>query len=123
MSLALNQYGTLMSLTKKLAILIAAAAFGICLAGLALHSFIRAWSTPSSNACPNNLRMIEGAKAQWALEHNKTNGATVTWVDILPYMGKGPTGQMPRCPMGGVYTIGKIGDEPKCSLGGTHSLQ
>jgi hypothetical protein len=56
------------------------------------------------------------------LEHNKTNGAAVTWNDILPYTERGPVGEIPRCPKGGVYTIGKVGDEPTCSIGGEHSL-
>ena len=70
------------------------------------------------NACINNLRQIDAAKAQWALEKSKTNGAAVTAADITPYLvGK----RMPVCPGGGRYTIGKVGDKPTCSTSG-HAL-
>lgn len=75
------------------------------------------------NACINNLRMIDGAKNQWALENNKTANDTPTWTDILPYMGGHATNKIPECPDGGQYTIGRIGENPKCSIGGNHALQ
>jgi hypothetical protein len=75
----------------------------------------------AQNACINNLRQIDGAKQQWATENNKTNGP-VTWNDILPYLGHGPNGGMPRCPKGGQYTLGNLDEAPKCSIGGDHSL-
>jgi hypothetical protein len=77
--------------------------------------------TSPQNACINNLRQIDGAKQQWALEHNKTNG-TVTWNDILPYMGRRPNVEVPRCPANGTYTLGNIEVPPKCSIAG-HTLQ
>jgi|SRR5690348_10354741 len=70
----------------------------------------------ASNACVNNLRVIAGAKEQWALETGKTNGI-ITWADIKPYMGRGPEGSVPECPQGGVYTIGRLGEDPTCSIG------
>jgi hypothetical protein len=70
------------------------------------------------NACINNLRQIDAAKNQWALEKGKTNGSAVVAADITPYLvGK----RMPVCPAGGRYTIGKVGDKPTCSIPG-HAL-
>ena len=80
---------------------------------LTIPTFIRAWSTPASNACINNLRLIDAAKQQWALEKQQTNGAVVAWSDLVPYIGR-----MPKCPNGGVYSVGKIGELPKCSIEG-----
>jgi RNA polymerase sigma factor (sigma-70 family) len=68
------------------------------------------------NACINNLRLIDSAKQQWALEHNKTGEDTPTWDDIKPYLGRGANGEIPVCPDGGVYTIGKVGEKPTCSI-------
>ena len=70
------------------------------------------------NACINNLRQIDAAKNQWALEKGKATGAAVTAADIAPYLvGR----RMPVCPGGGRYTIGKVGDKPTCSIPG-HAL-
>jgi hypothetical protein len=74
-----------------------------------------AWN---ANACINNLRQLDGAKQQWALENGKTNGV-VTKNDITPYIKLDLKGNLPKCPSGGTYTIGKVGDTPTCSLGTT----
>jgi outer membrane lipoprotein-sorting protein len=70
------------------------------------------------NLCINNLRQIDAAKNEFALEKGKANGAAVTEDDIKPYL---TGGTMPVCPSGGTYTIGKVGDKPTCSIPG-HEL-
>jgi len=70
------------------------------------------------NACINNLRQLDGAKNQWALEHNKTAEATPTAQDILPYFREQ---RLPVCPAGGVYTLNSISAPPVCSIPG-HAL-
>ena len=63
-----------------------------------------------------NLRAIEGAKATWALENRKTTNDIPTDADLF-----GPESYIrdkPRCPAGGVYTLGKAGEKPKCSVRG-----
>lgn len=67
------------------------------------------------NVCINNLRQIDAAKNQFALEKGKANGDTVTEADITPYL---VGGKMPVCPSGGTYTIGKVGEKPTCSTAG-----
>ena len=37
----------------------------------------------------NNLRQIEGAKQQWALENNVTGNVQVTEQNVGPYLGRG----------------------------------
>jgi hypothetical protein len=78
--------------------------------------FVRGRYTRSEQACLNNLRQIEGAKAQWALENHKTNGV-VAEADIQPYIGRGLSGILPKCPAGGSYVIGSLGEDPKCTIG------
>jgi hypothetical protein len=69
-------------------------------------------------ACINNLRLIDGAKQQWALEHQKGPGALMTAADLTPYMR---SNTLPVCPAGGVYTLNPVGIAPICSIPG-HAL-
>ena len=73
------------------------------------------------NACINNLRQIDAAKQEWALEKGKANGTPVTEDDIKPYLKLDASGNIPKCPAGGKYTIGKVGELPTCSIPG-HAL-
>jgi hypothetical protein len=73
------------------------------------------------NACINNLRQIDGAKNEFALEKGKKNGDPVTEADIKPYIKLDANGNLPKCPAGGTYTIGKVGEPPTCSIPG-HAL-
>jgi len=73
------------------------------------------------NACINNLRQIDGAKNEFALEKGKANGTAVTEADIKPYIKLDANGNLPKCPAGGTYTIGKVGELPTCSIPG-HAL-
>jgi len=70
------------------------------------------------NACINNLRQIDAAKNEWALEKGKSNGTTVTEADLKPYIRLDAQGNLPKCPAGGIYTIGKVGENPTCSVPG-----
>jgi len=76
--------------------------------------------TSSANACINNLRQIDAAANEFALEHSKTNGEAINYPnDLTPYMKLPQDGKIPPCPSGGIYTIKKVGDLPTCSLGTT----
>jgi hypothetical protein len=81
-------------------------------------NFIGGHGSPA-NTCINNLRWIDAAKNQWASENRKTNGAVVLENDIKPYLKLDSKGNLPKCPSGGTYTIGKVGEPPTCSLGTT----
>jgi hypothetical protein len=70
------------------------------------------------NKCINNLRQIDAAKNQWALENNKTVGAVPTAQDIAPYIKLDANGNIPGCPSGGAYTLGALGVPPTCSIPG-----
>jgi hypothetical protein len=67
------------------------------------------------DTCINNLRQIDAAKNQWALDNNKTAGAIPTEQDLLPYI---KDQVFPVCPSGGTYTIGTFGVDPTCSVPG-----
>jgi hypothetical protein len=86
------------------------------LSAIAIPNFVKSRQTAQKNTCLNNLRRIDGAKAQWALENKKTDTDTPTRADLKPYLG-----QFPVCPSGGSYTINPVSTRPECSHAG-HSL-
>ena len=65
------------------------------------------------NACINNLRQIDAAKQQWALENDKPANAIPTAQDLLSYL---QGGIFPVCPSGGTYTINAVAVPPTCSV-------
>lgn len=67
------------------------------------------------NTCINNLRQIDAAKQQWALEHNKPAQAIPAALDLLPYF---KDGVFPVCPASGTYTLNAVGEIPSCSVTG-----
>ena len=69
------------------------------------------------NACINNLRQLDGAKQQWALEGKKEGRDIPTEREITEYLKDG----IPKCPAGGVYTLGSVEVVPTCSVAG-HAL-
>jgi hypothetical protein len=58
------------------------------LAGIATANFLPARSTSQRNACINNLRQIDWAKQQWALESQATSASPMP-DDLAPYFGRG----------------------------------
>jgi prepilin-type N-terminal cleavage/methylation domain-containing protein len=94
-------------------IMIVVAIIGL-LAAIAIPNFVKARATAQRNACINNLRQIDGAKEQHALEARLTAGATIAANDPLinAYL-KGNT--TPSCPGGGAYTYQNIGTDPSCN--------
>ena len=85
------------------------------LAAIAIPSFARARETSRRNACINNLRQIDAAKEQWAMENNVAEGgAGPTQAQVAVYL----KGDFPTCPSNGTYTIGNIGTNPTCSVAG-----
>ncbi len=70
------------------------------------------------NSCVNNLRQLDAAKQQWALENNKTAEAVPTAQDIAPYL---KDQAIPVCPASGKYTLNSVATVPTCSIAG-HAL-
>ncbi len=103
-------------------IMIVVAIIGL-LAAIAIPNFVKARTTSQMNACINNLRQIDGAIQQWALENKKEPTAAVTKADILPYLKSEPV-----CPSGGTsfddsYTVSDVATPPTCQrVPATHVL-
>jgi hypothetical protein len=72
-------------------------------------------SHPATRGCIANLKQIDSAKEQYAMDHRLENGAYVPLTGLF-----GPHGyimHIPACWEGGVYSYGPHGGEPTCSLG------
>ncbi len=72
----------------------------------------------TEHSCINNLRIIDAAKQQWALENKKTSNDTPTSDDLPKYI-RGD--KLLKCPAGGVYLINAVDKNPTCSAAG-HKL-
>lgn len=107
-------------------IMIVVAIIGL-LAAIAIPNFVKARESAQTNACINNLRQIDGAMEQWALENNAT---TTTSVDISDLYGAGKFIKAePICPADSAksaatsYTVSAIGTAPVCQIAATtHKL-
>ena len=93
------------------------------MAAIAIPSFVKARSESQLRACINNLRILDAAKEQAALEQNWANAQLVETgseeeAAALMYI-KGQA--LPTCPKSGSYTWGVIGVDPTCTMPG-HSL-
>jgi hypothetical protein len=108
-------------MAKLIAIILTTVAVVLLVVGA--RNFIKARQTTASNAYVNDLRQLDGAKQQWALENGKTTNDTPTWPELLPYFGGEMTnffatnGVVMR-PAGGVFTIGRVGEPPSCVVNG-----
>lgn len=71
---------------------------------------------PPRNICINNLRELEAAKWQWALEEHKDTNDIPSMAEVSRFMRT-----TLLCPAGGVYTLGRVDERPGCSLKG-HQL-
>jgi bidirectional [NiFe] hydrogenase diaphorase subunit len=86
-------------------------------------NLIKARSTSQAGTCVNNLRQVDSAKSQWALEFNKTT-ETPTGGDLQSYMGHSASGSLPYCPLdeakafASSYSAQAIGTAPTCEKGG-----
>lgn len=88
------------------------------LLAIAVPNFLRARETSRSRSCLANLRRIEGAKEQAAMELRMVGTAVPTQAQLEPDYLK----DWPVCPSGGTYTIGAINTDPTCSIGAPHSI-
>ncbi|MFO1487520.1 MAG: prepilin-type N-terminal cleavage/methylation domain-containing protein [Verrucomicrobiota bacterium] len=94
------------------------------LAAITVPSLVRARTTSQMNDCKNNLRQVDSAVQQWALEANAGIGTPVNAVNIRPYLGRGASGSMDNvfCPadpsklFDNSYTLTDTGTKPACQI-------
>ena len=92
------------------------------LAAIAIPNFVRARTTSQMNACINNLRLIDAAQQQWALEQRQNSSSTPGATDLQPYLGHGSDGELPWCPADSAasfatsYVVTSVGVKPTCNI-------
>jgi len=98
-------------------IMIVVAIIGL-LAAIAIPNFVSARARAQANACISNLKQIDSAANEFALERGKKTGDPISFPsDLTPYIKLNATSSIPPCPAGGNYTCEAVGAQPQCSLG------
>ena len=104
-------------------IMIVVAIIGL-LAAIAIPNFVKARTTAQTNACIANLKQIQGAIEQWALETKKGPASTVALTDISGasdrYIKQAINTEL-KCPASGTYAVVDVATAPTCTVAG-HTL-
>jgi prepilin-type N-terminal cleavage/methylation domain-containing protein len=84
------------------------------LAAISIPNYVHASTQSQKNACINNLRQIDFATQQWALENKEAVSAAVAFTDISSYLKYAVV-----CPAGGIafsdsYLLNGITNNPTC---------
>ncbi len=89
-------------------IMIVVAIIGL-LAAIAIPNFVKARENAQLNSILNNLRIIEGAKDQWALENKKGTGDTADWTTTTTGIGGYLKGGTVKNVVGETYNQNAVG--------------
>jgi prepilin-type N-terminal cleavage/methylation domain-containing protein len=85
------------------------------LLAIAIPNFMKARDTSRAKACVANLRQIDTAKMQWAMDNKKVGTDVPVEADLIPTYVKNAL----TCPSGGSYTINAVDTNPACPNVGT----
>ena len=100
-------------------IMIVVLIIGILLA-IAVPNFIKARESSRTKACVANLKQLDSAKEQYAMDNKLQTGDAVPAGAL--YGAAGYIKVEPECPSGGTYTVGAISADPTCDGGADHVL-
>jgi type II secretory pathway pseudopilin PulG len=102
------------------------------LAAIAIPNFVKARTTSQQNACINNLRLIDAAKQQWALEQRKQSTDTPvpnSWLGPAALPGPRRQRRIALLPGGSAERVSppatpnNVGASPVCNIvSSTHIL-
>jgi prepilin-type N-terminal cleavage/methylation domain-containing protein len=92
------------------------------LAAIAIPNFAHARTESAKHACINNLRQIDGAVQEWAVEQKQAPSAIPDFTDISPYLKN-----VVICPAGGTsfsdsYSLSMVTNRPTCNRAPDHIL-
>lgn len=103
-------------------IMIVVAIIGM-LASIAIPNLLKARTRSQMNACINNLRQIDAAKQQWAMETRQASAAVPQQTDLDPYIGRAGNANNVLCPAGGggatfgtSYNLNSVTNTPTCNI-------
>ena len=101
-------------------IMIVVLIIGILMA-IAVPNFIKARENSRRNSCIANLKQIDSAKEQYAMDNKLSTGdATITMA--LLSGASGYLKSSPSCPASGTYSVNAVGTNPTCSLAAAPDL-
>jgi prepilin-type N-terminal cleavage/methylation domain-containing protein len=110
-------------------IMIVVAIIGL-LSAIAIPNFIKARATAQQKTCISNLRLLDAAVNQWALETGQAGGASIGGIlTVSSYFRLNVNNSIPGCPASGTYDTTTVGAVPQvtCTLsslsGSPHALQ
>lgn len=99
------------------------------LAAVAIPNMVHSRTVAQQTACINNLRQLDEAKQEWAMEQRKQTTDTPQASDLQPYLGRSAAGELPLCPADSArtfatsYSPNAVGTPPTCLvLPATHVL-
>ena len=95
------------------------------IAVLSIPNFVKSRATSQASSINNNLRQIDAAKNEWALENHKLGNDVPTADDLSPYLKGGALKPV----TGETYVLGSVSESPAAtvsaqqaqSLGGTYA--
>jgi prepilin-type N-terminal cleavage/methylation domain-containing protein len=98
------------------------------LAEIAIPYFMEARGTAAKNTCINNLRQIDGAKQQWALEELRAPSATPSFEEMAAFLVHGNATLQLNCPLDASrdfdrsYEMNDLTLPPECKINPAHAL-
>ena len=99
-----------------------AASIAVIVKGIFLTPNLMSGGPYPKTTCINQLNSIENAKDLWAEESHAASNASPTFDDLKKFLAPRPNDALPKCPAGGVYTIGTMTNPATCSVEG-HALK
>ncbi|EEF57972.1 type IV pilin protein [Pedosphaera parvula] len=102
-------------------IMIVVAIIGL-LATIAIPNFVRARLKAQQTSCISNLKQIDGAKQQWALENKAAGNAVPVLANVQAYLGRGTASTAPVCPSDSgnsfatSYELNDLQTPPACKI-------
>jgi competence protein ComGC len=83
---------------------------------IAIPNFVRARDISATKSCVANMKELQAATQQWAMD-NRKNGTEKP--DLSDIAGPGKyINEIPTCPSGGTYELGTVDGTPRCSIHG-----
>ena len=79
-----------------------------------------AFAVKNSNrdSCVSNLQMLYGAQEIYSREARVLGTTLINVTNLAPFL---PSGRIPKCPLGGTYSVDYITNNPQCTISG-HSI-
>ena len=92
----------------------------VSVAGLLFAVNRRSVAKSQMVSCTSNLRLIDSAKEQWALENDIEDGLAVVTNGVLAYLpARGSTAYTHCRTTGAAYIYGGLREDPRCPSHGT----